>query len=197
MKRLGWSVLFLLMAIGTPSGANLLDDGSFDLAASGTQTSNSAWVLTVNFPDQTNPAAQFEEESFASNDPGAPEKGVWFRSFEGSQNTDDLFAQATLTQTVVVASGGDYTLTFDAKRELIFYRQRLVRDAGFERIGHRHGGPACIGTQRWQLELLRDQPIWCCARRDADRVGRDAQWRIRAGKPAVRVCRQLQTRAGT
>lgn len=121
MKCLELSAIIVSVGIiGTQASANLLDDGSFDLATTGTQTSNSNWVLSVNFPDGINPSAQFQQSSFASNDSGAPETGVWFKSFEGTQGDGDAFADATLSQSIVVGPAGDYTLSFDAKRELHF-----------------------------------------------------------------------------
>jgi hypothetical protein len=112
-----------LFAIGTASaqaGANLMYDGSFDLSDSGTLTSNSNWELAPNFPDGVNPSAEFREGADFSNDPGDPHMGVWFRSFEGTQGDGDEFAHAILSQKVVVDPAGDYTLSFDAKRELNF-----------------------------------------------------------------------------
>ena len=101
--------------------ATLLDDGSFDLATSLSQTSNSAWVLNVNFPDQNNASAQFRASGFASNDAGAPEVGVWFRSFEGNPNGGgELLADADLTQSVEAPVDGEYWLSFDAKVETFF-----------------------------------------------------------------------------
>ena len=93
MKYFGFAAAIVSLGIiSTQASANLLDDGSFDLAATGTQTSNSNWVLSVNFPDNVNPSAQFEQSSFASNDLGSPETGVWFKSYEGTQGDGDAFA---------------------------------------------------------------------------------------------------------
>lgn len=51
--------------------ADLLDDGNFSMATSGTQTSNSAWTLTVNLPDGTDPAAQFQSGFANAQNTGA------------------------------------------------------------------------------------------------------------------------------
>jgi len=102
----------------------LLNDPGFQLATSDTQTSNSNWALTVNFPDGASPAASFKTASFA-RDPADPNDavgtGIWFRSFEGNQNAGvDPPADATLSQIVPNVSGGDYFLTFSARREANF-----------------------------------------------------------------------------
>lgn len=107
----------LSLLFSLPTHAQLLDDGGFELATDDTQTSNSAWVMTVNFPDSVSPAAQFEASAFASDPPGT---GVWFRSFEGQQAGGDPPADADVTQVVSNVDGGDYTLTFRAKREANF-----------------------------------------------------------------------------
>ena len=120
MKTTTLTALTLTLTLGSPADASLLQDGSFDLSDSGTLTSNSDWALNVNFPDGVNPAATFQQGSAFSNDPGDPRKGVWFRSYEGTQGDGDAFAHATLTQSVIVGPAGDYTLTFDAKREQFF-----------------------------------------------------------------------------
>ena len=101
---------------------NLLDDGDLDLATSGTQTSNSDWVLTVNFPDTVNPAARFQTGFGNANNTGAggtqapgTGTGVWFRAFEGDQgNSGEPLADATLTQDVTAPVSGDYRLDFVA-----------------------------------------------------------------------------------
>jgi hypothetical protein len=121
IKNISKYFAVLTLAVCAASAqASLLDDGSFDLATTGTQTSNSAWVLTANFPDPVTPtdaSVQFQDAPWASNDPGPPEHGVWLRSFTGKPGGP--LAQADLVQSVVVA-GGDFSLSFDARRELNF-----------------------------------------------------------------------------
>jgi|GEM_PF-3193738 len=131
MKRLVITCIAAAVGIVAAAGvarANLLDDGNFSAATSGTQTSNSAWVLTANAPDGTNESARFQT-GFAnaqntgvggSEAPGVG-TGVWFRSFEGNQaGGGDPLATAALTQGVSVTNDGDYQLTFAAGRETNF-----------------------------------------------------------------------------
>lgn len=104
----------ILALIGTMAQANLLDDPGFETATGGGQTSNSDWTLTVNFPDGSDGAAQFQEAPWASYPPS--DTGVWFKPYEGNQSGGgDPLADATLSQTVTAAVGGDYALTFFAK----------------------------------------------------------------------------------
>lgn len=120
MKSL-FLALFSTVVIAASAQANLLDDGSFDLATGDSQTSNSAWVLNSNNPDPGTPtdeAAQFQAAAWASNDAGAPEVGVWFRAFTGK--TAGPLAQADISQSVNAPSDGDYVLSFDARRETFF-----------------------------------------------------------------------------
>ena len=125
------STFAALVAVATFAASaqaqELLDDGNFSLAASGAQTSNSAWVLTVNFPDTVDDAAQFQT-GFAnaqntgvggSEAPGTG-AGVWFKSFEGNQAPGDALAQADLSQSVAAPVDGDYLLNFVAGRETFF-----------------------------------------------------------------------------
>lgn len=110
------------------ANANLLDDGGFSLATSGSTTSNSAWSLVVNMPDGSDRAAQFQTGFANANNTGvggseAPGTGagVWFRSFEGNQGgSGEPLAQATLSQSVVAPYSGDFTLNFVAGREVNF-----------------------------------------------------------------------------
>jgi len=94
-----------------PVGVSLLNDGSFESAVSGGQTSNSDWVLST---PPGNPAAVFQDAAWASTD---GTKGVWFQGFVGSAGNP---ADATLSQTVTVTESGDYQLTFDANIEVSF-----------------------------------------------------------------------------
>jgi len=113
--------LFSVVAFAATAQANLLDDGSFDLATGDSQTSGSAWTLSANNPDTNNPgdfSAQFQAAGWASNDAGAPEKGVWFKAF--TSKTGGPLAQADVTQSVNAPSNGDYILSFDARREEFF-----------------------------------------------------------------------------
>lgn len=101
--------------------ASLLDDPGFALATGGGQTSNSAWTLTVNFPDGAEDAAQFQTAPWASDaaDPNdGVGTGVWFKSFEGALGGN--LADATLEQVLGNSTGGTYELTFSAKREANF-----------------------------------------------------------------------------
>lgn len=119
--------LLSTLVLTTGAKANLLDDGNFSLASSGAQTSNSDWVLSVNFPDGNDDAAQFQT-GFAnaqntgvggSEAPGTG-AGIWFKSFEGLQAPGDALAQADLSQSVIAPHSGDYELFFVAGRETFF-----------------------------------------------------------------------------
>ncbi len=121
--RLHYCFSIALAIILTPAvaSANLLDDGSFDDATSGSQTSGSDWTLTVNFPDGLNPAARFQTgfgnaENNSTQSPGTG-NGVWFRPFEGAQAANDPLAQATISQSIVAPASGDYGLDFLAAIE--------------------------------------------------------------------------------
>lgn len=97
----------------TPINQNLISDGSFELATSGTQTSNSNWSMTAQ-TDGVEPAAQFQNATWAA---GAGNTGVWFKGFRGSVANP---VDAQVTQTVVAPLSGDYKLTFMAKVEANF-----------------------------------------------------------------------------
>lgn len=117
----------------TSASAFLLDDGGFSAATSGSTTSNSAWSLTVNMPDGSDRAAQFQTGFANANNTGvggteAPGTGagIWLRSFEGNQGgSGEPLAQATLTQSVVAPYSGDYKLNFVAGREVNFTAARF------------------------------------------------------------------------
>ena len=64
----------------TPLNQNILADGSFELATSGTQTSNSNWTLIAP-SDGVEPAAQFQSATWAAS---SGNTGVWFKGFRGS-----------------------------------------------------------------------------------------------------------------
>ena len=49
----------------TTSTGNLINDGSFELAAGGTQTSNSSWAMTAQ-SDGVEPAAAFQTATWAA-----------------------------------------------------------------------------------------------------------------------------------
>ena len=125
MKRICVLLAVLSLAMfETSAQANLLDDGSFTLATSGSATSNSDWVLTRNFPDPDNPldgAAQFNS-GFANSENPAAGTGVWFKSFLGERGGDanDPAADADVTQSLVAAVSGDYHLRFRAAAEVNF-----------------------------------------------------------------------------
>lgn len=145
MRRLTFvfSVLVAVaMLAASQAGANLLDDGAFDLATSGSTTSNSDWSLVINLPDGTNRAAQFQTGFANANNTGvggtqAPGTGagVWFRAFEGNQGgSGEPLAQATLTQSLVAPANSEYRLDFVAGRETFFTAQEfsvtLASDGG-------------------------------------------------------------------
>ena len=122
MSRLALAASVALLVACTSAQANLLDDGSFDLAAGGGQTSNSAWVLTVDFPDSDDSAqfqggfANAENGSGGTGDGG---NGIWFKSFLGNRGGDTNIptANADITQSVVAPADGKYLLSFVAGRE--------------------------------------------------------------------------------
>ncbi len=93
-----------------PAGVSLLDDGSFESAASGTQTSNSDWGLNAG----ATPSAVFQAAPWAAT---RGVNGVWFQGFLGTAANP---VNATLTQTITVADSGVYNLTFDANVEVNF-----------------------------------------------------------------------------
>ena len=112
----------------TAGAQNLLDDGNFSDASSGSTDSNSDWVLSINMPDGVDRSAQFQT-GFANaqnTGVGGPESpgtgaGVWFRSFEGNQGgSGEPLADATLTQTITAPFDGRYLLDFVAGREVNF-----------------------------------------------------------------------------
>ncbi len=94
------AVLSLAMFAATAQ-ANLLDDGSFELATDGGQVSNSAWSIA-------GPAgsAIFSASPWAAKDGTT---GVWFQSFNS--------LDGTLSQSVVAPKSGNYDLFFWAARE--------------------------------------------------------------------------------
>ena len=109
------------------ASAFLLDDGNLSAASSGAQTSNSAWSLVVNFPDGSDDAAQFQTGFANAQNTGvggteAPGTGtgLWLKPFQGEQSPGDAKAQADLSQSVLAAASGDYTLSFVAGRETNF-----------------------------------------------------------------------------
>ena len=149
MKR--FSLLAVVCAFAAFTGsaqANLLDDGLFDNATSGSTTSGSAWVLTINMPDGTDRAAQFQTGFANANNTGVggtqspgTGTGIWFRSFEGDQgNSGEPLAQADITQSVIAPIDGDYTLVFRAGREV----NHLSREFGVSLSSSGTGGSATI-----------------------------------------------------
>ncbi|MEM7147061.1 MAG: PEP-CTERM sorting domain-containing protein [Verrucomicrobiota bacterium] len=134
---------FLALSMSASEAANLLVDGNFSLAASGAQTSNSPWVLTVNFPDGSDDSAQFQTGFANSENTGvggseAPGTGagVWFKPFEGNQTGGgDPLAQATLTQSIITTIGGIYELTFRAGRETHFQASRFEVELSSSLLG--------------------------------------------------------------
>lgn len=97
-------------SLHSPSSGNLIDDGSFEQATTGTQTSNSNWVMTTE-NDGVEPSAQFQSADWAAS---SGNTGVWFKGFRGSAGNP---VDAQVTQVVTAPTSGDYTLTFDAKVE--------------------------------------------------------------------------------
>jgi glucose/arabinose dehydrogenase len=93
----------------SPTSQNLINDGSFELATSGTQTSNSNWVMAAQSDGEA--AAQFQAATWAAS---SGTKGVWFKGFRGSAVSP---LDASVSQIVTATTSGDYTLTFDAKVE--------------------------------------------------------------------------------
>jgi hypothetical protein len=97
-------------ALLSPTNQSLLQDGSFELAVDGTQTSGSNWVMTTQF-DGVEPSAQFQLAPWAASAGG---KGVWFKGFRGSPESP---VDARVHQVVTAPISGTYTLTFAAKVE--------------------------------------------------------------------------------
>ena len=97
----------------SPISQNLINDGSFELATAGTQSSNSNWVMTAQ-NDGVEPAAQFQAATWAATDGN---KGVWFKGFRGSPGNP---VDARVSQVVTATMSGDYRLNFDAKVEANF-----------------------------------------------------------------------------
>lgn len=141
--------MLLVAAAGTlHSQVNLLDDPGFALAASGTTTSNSAWLLVANAPDGVNPSATFQEGAVASDPADAGNSfGVWIRSYEGGANPGEPLASVVLSQSVAAIAGGDYTLEFSVRREANFLAGAWTATLTSDGTG---------GSQ--QLDLLADVP---------------------------------------
>jgi glucose/arabinose dehydrogenase len=97
----------------SPTSQSLINDGSFELATSGTQTSGSDWVMNAEF-DGIEPAAQFQTAPWSASDGNT---GVWFKGFRGSAGNP---VDASVSQVVTATVSGEYTLTFDAKVEEFF-----------------------------------------------------------------------------
>lgn len=134
MKRywMGSLLSLTLMFLASNAGAvcgdlgdECLDDPTFDLATGGGQVSNSAWVLTVDFPDSDDSAqfqggfANAENGSGGAGDGG---NGIWFKSFLGNRGGDTNIptANADITQSLIAPTDGSYLLTFVAGRESNF-----------------------------------------------------------------------------
>ena len=94
MKRLCICMSVLsVAAFAATARANLLDDGSFDLAANGGQTSNSAWTLTL---DSGGTGAVFSNSGWASRDfidnsDPEPDVGVGVCAVSGSGTYSSCF----------------------------------------------------------------------------------------------------------
>ena len=144
-------VLAIVLGAFAPTARTaLLSDPGFELALTGTQTSNSAWVLTVNFPDTVEGAAEFRE-GFAAQ---SGNMGVWFRSFEGMQAPGDPPANAELMQ-MIAAVPGTYDLTFWANHETNFLATaafvELSTDAGDITSFDILATPAGLGYQQHSI----------------------------------------------
>jgi hypothetical protein len=111
MKRfsLGVAVLSVAMFAAT-AHANLLDDGSFELGG----PAGSPWSSTDNVPDGTDGSLEFSSSVWAASD---GDVGIWFKSFEGQQDSADPPANAGISQSVAAPINGDYILTFQSARE--------------------------------------------------------------------------------
>lgn len=94
----------------SPTSQELIQDGSFELATGGTQTSNSSWVMTTE-SDGVEPSAQFQTATWAAS---TGSNGVWFKGFRGTPSSP---VDASVSQVVTAPTSGDYVLTFDAKVE--------------------------------------------------------------------------------
>src|SRR5262245_20766693 len=101
------------VTLTSPTNQSLMNDGGFELATSGTQSSNCNWVMTAQ-SDGVGPAAQFQSATWAAS---AGSKGVWFKGFRGSAGNP---VDARVSQVVTAPISGDYTLRFDAKVEANF-----------------------------------------------------------------------------
>jgi hypothetical protein len=128
------AVCAIVLAVSPAQAQNLLDDGSFNLATAGGQTSNSAWTLNVDFPDPGAPldgSAQFQggfaNAENGSGGPGDGGTGIWFKSFLGMRGGNAAIptANADITQTVVAPYSGNFTLNFVAGREANFTAERF------------------------------------------------------------------------
>jgi len=97
-------------SLSTSTTGNLIDDGSFELASSGTQSSNSNWTMLAQ-SDGIEPAAQFQTATWAAS---KGTTGVWFKGFRGTAETP---VDAQVSQLVTAPTDDDYTLIFDAKVE--------------------------------------------------------------------------------
>jgi hypothetical protein len=111
------SILLLLGSATLVAADELLEDPGFELATSGGQESNSAWVLTVNYPDGVQAAAQFMTAAFASNPNGTPGTGIWLRSYLGEVDPGDGTADAEIRQDVPGTEGVEYTMSAWFKKE--------------------------------------------------------------------------------
>ncbi|MFT7633450.1 MAG: hypothetical protein ACI87E_004506 [Mariniblastus sp.] len=132
------AVVFLFSPVANADlSKGILDDGEFNLATSGTVTSNSGWqtgIDVVNRPDGVNWAMQFETSAEARSD-GAPGDGggFWFRPFEGRQSAGNPLAEGTLSQSVAAGSNNDFVLSVDWAREADF--QATVWTVTFSKSG--------------------------------------------------------------
>ncbi len=151
----------------SPTNQNLMNDGGFELAASGTQTSNSSWVMTAQ-SDGVEPVAQFQSATWAAS---AGNKGVWFKGFRGTVANP---VDAHVTQVVTASASGDYTLRFDAKVEANF-----ASVAGAFRITITSDGTG--GSQTIDLLEPPEYELRVRYRDDAGSVSNYATRRFRVG----------------
>ncbi len=140
MRTLALAAALTIIVAGSVRAGNLLEDPSLELATPGGQTSNSAWVLDVNFPDGSGGAAQFQDASWASFPSGEEGIGLWLRSFEGGQEPGEPLADAILYQDVPATAGVEYEVTAMYKEESFYTAKATLLgmrfySAGFDLLG--------------------------------------------------------------
>jgi len=148
MRTIVYGISWALALSTTATAGNLLEDPSLELATPGTQTSNSAWVLDVNFPDGINPAAQFQEATWASFPADEAGVGLWYRSFEGEQSPGDPAATAILYQDVPGTEGVEYEVIAMYKEEAFYTAKATLLGLRFY-----SAGMTLLGSQEIDVAL--------------------------------------------